>query len=111
MREVCFDVMSLDGATRLETSGGKLTEKISSWFTSRVFYMSNTQQRALISKHQIEMLSENVWIWLEINMSRRVLKAEEVEPLHRILLVLEELDRVPDKYNIRFRSVLVGEAE
>ena len=111
MVEVCFDVMSLDGATRLETSEGRLTEKIYSWFTSRVIYRTNTQQSVLISKHQIEMLSENVWIWIEINMSRRVLKDEEAQQLKKMLLVLEELDRVPDKYSIRFRAVNVGEAE
>ena len=111
MVEVCFDVMSLDGATRLETSEGRLTEKIYSWFTSRVIYRTNTQQSVLISKHQIEMLSENVWIWIEINMSRRVLKDEEAQQLNKMLLVLEELDRVPDKYSIRFRAVNAGEAE
>ena len=57
------------------------------------------------------MLSENVWIWIEINMSRRVLKDEEAQQLNKMLLVLEELDRVPDKYSIRFRAVNVGEAE
>lgn len=111
MIKVCFDVMSLDGTTRLETREGNLTEKINSWFTSRVIYRSNSQQSVLISKHQIEMLSEHIWIWIEINMSRRVLKFEEAQQLNRMLLVLEELDRVPDKYSIRFRAVDGGETQ